>query len=876
MLHCTQAESRNVEPTDDIARLDAAVPLRTDRFGARAARLATLVRAGAPVPEGVAVGFQAASRLRTDAVVARAVLTAAGPLFDHGNLLIVRASPEEPKWGGPTSVRNVGFCLSRIETIARRIGSDAAEAGFLTAIRDYAGAVAGLDTEEFEGLLVPGRTARGGRAGVGEVVTGTATGRIMHALEVFRKETDSEFPDDPLAQLREILGSMSKSWNRPSARILRQAGGAPEEAGLGFVIQRQVSVAGRGQIQGVDPETGCRRIVGRHEGPDRKAAVAPMSSAGLEGIGRASRAVLDMALKAGDRCLGDASQLVFATDGDGVHILDLVAALRQENANLQILVDLVGDGILTREQAVLKADPRTITAHLHPRIAPGQSRDAICRGIAASQGAGQGPIYFSAEAVQAAASRDTPAILVRAETQPEDIRGMSTAAGVLTLSGGLTSHAAVIAQGLGVPCVVGASELRIDHEERCLVAPGGRRIEEGETLTIDGATGLVLHGDLKLVRSEVPEAFHTMMDWADDMREIGVRANADTLAEARSALRFGVDGIGLCRTEHMFYEGDRINVMREMILASDLDHRTAALERLLPMQRDDFASLFELMDGLPVTIRLLDPPLHEFLPNESSDVADLARSMQMPQNVIRRRIEEMAEFNPMLGKRGVRLAVTMPEIYEMQARAIFEAAIEAERRIGNPVTPQIMIPLVSAHREVELVKARIDAVSRLVQAETGVQPRYKLGVMVETPRAALRAGDLATATEFLSFGTNDLTQMTYGLSRDDSGRFMREYVNERVFPEDPFMTLDLEGVGELMLTAARRGRHANPGITLSLCGEHGGDPASVRFCHVAGFDYVSCSPFRVPIARLAAAQAKLLSAQEGDTAADPTRPESNR
>jgi pyruvate,orthophosphate dikinase len=424
----------------------------------------------------------------------------------------------------------------------------------------------------------------------------------------------------------------------------------------------------------------------------------------------------------------------------------------------------------------------------------------------------------------------------------------------------MSSHAAVIARGLGLPCVVGASELRIDAGHQAMTSADGRVFREGAIITLDGTRGEVLAGAPATIPPELGGAFSELLDWADAVRDLGVRGNADTPAEARMAREFRADGLGLCRSEHMFFPAERITVMREMILADTDAERRAALDELLPMQRADFAELFEIMRGLPVTIRLLDPPLHEFLPQEPEELHALAAAMKLPVAQVTARAHALAETNPMLGMRGVRLGVIMPAIYDMQARAIFEAAIAVNRDARAPVVPEVMIPLVSAHREVELIKARIDAIATAVQEEQGATLTYKLGVMVETPRAALRAGDLAAASQFLSFGTNDLTQMTYGLSRDDAGRFMRDYVNRGVFREDPFHSLDLEGVGELMLIAARRGRASNPGIVLGLCGEHGGDPSSVRFCKIAGFDYVSCSPFRVPIARLAAAQATLLAA----------------
>jgi pyruvate, orthophosphate dikinase len=463
---------------------------------------------------------------------------------------------------------------------------------------------------------------------------------------------------------------------------------------------------------------------------------------------------------------------------------------------------------------------------------------------------------FSSQAAQASAARGEPCIMVRRETAPEDIRGMHAAVGVLTERGGVTSHAAVIARGLGVPCVVGASAMRLDSKEKRLFAADGRAFGEGDLITLDGTKGEVLLGAAEMLTPALDDAFRKLLGWADNVRDIGIRANADTPADAATARSFEAQGIGLCRTEHMFFEEDRLVVMREMIFADTSKDRAAALARLLPMQRADFVQLFEIMAGLPVCIRLFDPPLHEFLPHSREGLRELAEALDRPLSEVTRRAEALAEFNPMLGMRGVRLGVVLPEIYAMQAQAIFEAAVVLARK-GTPVVPEIMIPLVSAKREVELVKTHIDAVAASVRVKSGVQFDFKLGVMVETPRAALRAGDIAQHASFLSFGTNDLTQMTYGLSRDDAGRFMNTYVQQGVFPEDPFHVLDVDGVGELLLIGAERGRATRPDLTVSLCGEHGGNPESIGFCRKAGFDYVSCSPYRVPLARLAAAHLAL-------------------
>jgi pyruvate,orthophosphate dikinase len=486
-------------------------------------------------------------------------------------------------------------------------------------------------------------------------------------------------------------------------------------------------------------------------------------------------------------------------------------------------------------------------------VDPDAKRDVLARGIAASPGAAAGRIVFTANEAQASEARDEPCILVRRETSSEDIRGMHAAVGVLTERGGMTSHAAVIGRGMGKPCVVGASSIQFQARRKQLQFPDGRVLKAGDWITLDGTSGDVLAGDTPLLEATHDAAFSTLMDWADDVRDIAVRANADTPGDAEVARAFNAQGIGLCRTEHMFFEVDRMTPMREMIFADSSEDRAEALKLLLPMQRADFIDLFRIMQGQPVCIRLFDPPLHEFLPTDRTGLRELADALNLPLSDVTRRVEALGEYNPMLGMRGVRLGITVPEIYDMQARAIFEATIAASRE-GAPVVPEIMIPLVSAKREVELVKTRIDSVAAAVRNETGRSFAYRLGVMVETPRAALRAEEIASQVEFLSFGTNDLTQMTYGLSRDDAGRFMSTYVQKGVYPEDPFHLLDTDGVGELLEIGATRGRKAKPDLVLSLCGEHGGNPESIAFCRSAGFDYVSCSPFRVPVARLAAAQ----------------------
>ncbi len=819
-------------------------PLDPAKFGARGVRLSQLAMLGLPVPVGVILSTE------TVGAIARGEF----PVMpdELAGLVSVRGSAQEPEWGGPTAILNIGICDAAMPALIAQVGEIGAYTLYRRFIQSFASNVMNADPEAFEGDAADG------------------SARVEHCKQMYLEETDAAFPQDPDEQLKLTLQHMAKAWNRPSARILREVKGAPKDAGVALIVQKMAlgigqGICGAGTVQMVDDITGAPRLKGRYlaqaQGQDAllgaRKSMAITGADGLEGLCPTSLSELEKHC-ATTRQLGEAFQFEFTLANGVLAILDACPAKRTARAAVRIAVDLAEAGIISHKDALLRIEPRSLIEHLHPQIAADAKRDVFSTGLPASPGAAIGRVVFTPEAAMAFEARGEACILVRFETSPEDIRGMHAAVAVLTIRGGMTSHAAVIARGLGLPCVVGAADLRIDILGKTLKAADGRSFSEGETICVDGTSGQIISGAPKMNAAVLDEAYKTLMTWADKARTIGVRANADTPDDARVAREFKVDGIGLCRTEHMFFDNDRINVMREMILTDDRSARHAALARLLPMQRGDFIELFEIMRGLPVTIRLLDPPLHEFLPRSDVGMQELADAMGLPLETVTRRTADLAEVNPMLGKRGVRLGVTMPEIYEMQVRAIFEATAEVNKT-GIAVVPEIMIPLVSANREVELVKARIEAIATQVEGEIGTAPAYRLGVMVETPRAALRAGDLALSSEFLSFGTNDLTQMTYGLSRDDAGRFMREYVAQGVFVEDPFHSLDVEGVGELLLMAASRGREANPGITLGLCGEHGGDPASVQFCKIAGFDYVSCSPYRVPIARLAAAQASIIA-----------------
>jgi pyruvate,orthophosphate dikinase len=828
--------------TPDFTEITKTAELRTSTHGNRAKCLQRLVRLDLPVPLTVGLSFDTVRAIAAGRLPDMEALLG---VFGPGALVSVRSSSQMADWGGPGTILNIGMTDAKCDELAATHGRSAAEQLYVSFIRSYAVDVLRLDADGFEGTLTP---------------------RL--AKRQFEEEMEEPFPQNPAEQLAEVLRSMARAWDGTTARLLRQAQGAPADAGLGLVVQRMAlgigqGLSGSGVVQFVSSDTGAPQITGRYlpQGQGRAALredAAEFIESDTRGPALEDHAPDQVARlrEAGillRQRLREEMQVEFTLMNGEMSILDAVRVPRSGRAEVAIAVTLAEEGIITRDEALMRVEPFTLNQVLHRQVRPSAARDVLTMGIAAAPGAATGKLVFSAAAAQAAAAQGEASILARRETSPEDIRGMHAAHAILTERGGMTSHAAVIARGLGLPCVTGATRLQLDARKKTLTVPGRKVFHEGDIITVDGSSGEVLVGAAEMIEPALGGAFATLMDWADAARDIGIRANADTTEDAAMAQRFGVDGIGLCRTEHMFFDPARLTVMREMIFAENPGDRAAALERLLPMQRADFADLFRLMRGQPVCIRLFDPPLHEFLPGGRDGVRALAEALDLPVSRVAARIESLEEFNPMLGMRGVRLGVTVPEIYEMQARAIFEATLAASEK-GAPVVPEIMIPLVSAKREVELVKARLDAIASAVRAETGKDFDYRLGVMVETPRAALRAGEIAEHASFLSFGTNDLTQMTYGLSRDDAGRFMSAYVQQEVFVEDPFTRLDVDGVGELLLLGADRGRAARPDVILSLCGEHGGQPEAIGFCRKAGFDYVSCSPFRVPVAKLAAAQ----------------------
>ncbi len=834
-----------VEISDFIV-VDPTANISAHTHGGRAKCLQRLIRLDLPVPSTIALPFLTVRHIASGADFDMNAILAH---FGDKPLLSVRPSSQDPDWGGPGAILNIGMNHARHGEYANLLGHDAANKLYARFIATYAIQVAHLDPDLFA------------------LDEDVSTERLQEMIKAYEDETDEEFPQEPARQLTGVLRSMARAWEGTTARLLRQARGAPADAGLGLVVQAMAPglgppESGSGVIQFVDPSSGLPQITGRYlsqsqgrDALDAESAVFLTKDPRGPSLEELCPNVFETLLEYGDICrtrLREEMQIEFTLDGGQLSVLDAVRIVRSERANMRIAVSLAEDGVISREDAVLRVQPGGLSEMLHRQIDPNAPRTVIAHGMAASPGAATGRLVFTSAEAQASAARGEACILVRRETSPEDIRGMHSAQGVLTERGGMTSHAAVIARGLGLPGVVGASGISLNVKDKTISTDKGELLGAGELVTIDGTSGTVLRGAVDLLEPALDDEFRTLLGWADEFRDIAVRANADTPSEAKVARAFDAQGIGLCRTEHMFFDGDRMTVMQEMIFAETDEGRQGALDRLVPMQVSDLTDLFKIMSGLPVCIRLLDPPLHEFLPTGRDALRQLADALDLSLSKVTRRVEALSEFNPMLGLRGVRLGVTMPEIYEAQARAIFLAAIAAGEA-GDPIIPEIMIPLVSAKREVELVRHRIDAVAAAVRAETGTSFDYRLGVMVETPRAALRANEIAPHCAFLSFGTNDLTQMTYGLSRDDAGRFMGAYVSNGVFEEDPFHRLDVDGVGELLTLGAERGRDGNADVTLSICGEHGGNLESIAFCRARKFDYVSCSPFRVPVARLAAA-----------------------
>ncbi|MEA5047768.1 MAG: pyruvate, phosphate dikinase [Eubacteriales bacterium] len=692
---------------------------------------------------------------------------------------------------------------------------------------------------------------------------------VSRYKELYLREKGCEFPQDPREQLMEAIKAVFRSWDNPRAIIYRRKNDIPSDWGTAVNVQSMVfgnmgNDCGTGVAFTRDPSTGEKKLYGEFlmnaQGEDVVAGIRTPSK--IDELKNTQPEVYQQFVQIAETLeqhYRDMQDMEFTIERGRLFMLQTRNGKRTAAAALQIAVDLVSEGMISKDEALMKIDPRSLDALLHPTFEPKALKNAkaVASGLPASPGAACGRVYFTAQDASEASKRGEKVVLVRLETSPEDIEGMYASEGILTARGGMTSHAAVVARGMGTCCVAGCSEASISEKNKTLVFTSGKSYREGDWLSLDGSTGNVYGEALPTVEAQVSGNFATIMQWADEVRTLHVRTNADTPHDAEVAVKFGAEGIGLCRTEHMFFDESRIPAMREMIVSKDEPSRRRALNKLLPMQRGDFKGIYKAMGGRPVTIRFLDPPLHEFLPTEESDIRALAKEMNLTYDELLHTVESLHEFNPMLGHRGCRLAVTYPEIAEMQTRAVIEAAIETRLEAGIEVVPEIMIPLVGEAKELEFVKNIVDETAKTVMQERGVEIPYLVGTMIEVPRAALTADKIAEHAQFFSFGTNDLSQMTFGFSRDDAGKFLDEYYKKKIFESDPFARLDQEGVGKLVKMAAELGKSVRPNIKLGICGEHGGDPSSIEFCHNVGLNYVSCSPFRVPIARLAAAQAKI-------------------
>jgi pyruvate,orthophosphate dikinase len=862
-------------------------------LGGKGAGLAEMAHLGLPVPPGFTITTEVCTyfydhgktypkdlKVQVEAALA-AVGRITGKTFGDAKnplLVSVRSGARASMPGMMDTVLNLGLNDVTVKALAEKSGDRRFAAdSYRRFITMYSDVVLGIGHHHFEEILDDLKDRNGYTLDTDLAADDweTVIGRYKECVE---RESGKPFPQDPHAQLWGAIGAVFGSWMNQRAITYRRLNAIPESWGTAVNVQAMVfGNMGDTSATGVaftrNPSTGEKKLYGEFlinaQGEDVVAGIrtpqeiteAARKEAGsdkpsMEAALPHAFAELKRIHARLEKHYRDMQDLEFTVEQGKLWMLQTRNGKRTAQAALRIAVDLANEKLITKEEAVTRIDAAALDQLLHPNIDPKAERKVIATGLPASPGAACGEIVFSSEEAEALKNQGHKVILVRVETSPEDIHGMHAAEGILTTRGGMTSHAAVVARGMGKPCVSGAGTLRVDYRSQTMTA-GGVTLKKGDILTIDGSSGQVLAGKVPMMEPTLAGEFATVMKWADGLRKLKVRANADTPADARAAVKFGAEGIGLCRTEHMFFEEDRIRAVREMILAEDEKSRRAALAKLLPMQRADFAELFRIMGGLPVTIRLLDPPLHEFLPHTEKEIAEVAAAMGADPQRLADRARELHEFNPMLGFRGCRLAIAYPEIAEMQARAIFEAAVEAGRDTGKPVVPEIMVPLIASKIEFDLVKERIDATAEKVAAETKATLNYQVGTMIELPRAALKAGEIAETAEFFSFGTNDLTQTAFGISRDDAASFLSIYTAKGILPGDPFVSIDREGVGELVRIATERGRKVRKNLKLGICGEHGGDPASVTFCHEIGLDYVSCSPFRVPIARLAAAQAAL-------------------
>jgi pyruvate phosphate dikinase (EC 2.7.9.1) len=854
-----------------------------DLLGGKGANLAGMTRLGIPIPQGFIVTTEACNKYYDDGKkisqdVIDQILSAlaeteelSGKKLGGANplLLSVRSGAKFSMPGMMDTILNLGLNDETVETMSKLSNNQRfAYDSYRRFIQMFADVVMDVEKRKFEDLLDEMKEAKGYKFDTD--LTGEDLKKLCGEFkELYKKEKGEDFPSDPKDQLIESITAVFRSWDNPRANVYRRLNDIPSNIGTAVNIQIMVfgnkgETSGTGVAFSRDPATGEKKIYAEYlmnaQGEDVVAGIrTPEDIATLE---QRNKAVYDEFMAIVDKLekhYKDMQDMEFTIEEGTLYFLQTRNGKRTAQAALKIAVDLVEEGLLTKEEAVLKVDPRVLDTLLHPAFDDVALKAApvIAKGLPASPGAACGKVSFTAEEAKERKAAGEKIVLVRLETSPEDIEGMVAAEGILTVRGGMTSHAAVVARGMGTCCVAGCGDIKVNEEEKYFEL-NGKRYGVDDYISLDGSTGNIYDGAIKTVEPEISGYFGTFMAWADEIRSLQVRTNADSPKDAATAVKFGAEGIGLCRTEHMFFAEDRIAAVREMIVAKTEDQRRKALDKLLPMQREDFVGLYEAMEFRPVTIRYLDPPLHEFVPTQEEDIKALAQEMGLTYDELKTTIDSLHEFNPMMGHRGCRLAVSYPEIAEMQTRAVIEAAIEVSKKHPEwNIVPEIMIPLVGEIKELKFVKDIVVATADKVMAEKGTKIEYHVGTMIEIPRAALLADIIATEAEFFSFGTNDLTQMTFGFSRDDAGNFLKDYYENKIYDQDPFAKLDQNGVGKLVKMACDLGKVTRPNIKLGICGEHGGDPVSVEFCHNVGLTYVSCSPFRVPVARLAAAQAQV-------------------
>ena len=852
-------------------------------LGGKGANLAEMTILGIPVPQGFIVTTEACNKYYNDGkVISEEVLEQiqnniakleeiTGKKFgslENPLLVSVRSGARVSMPGMMDTILNLGLNDEAVEVVAKQTNNPRfAYDSYRRFVQMFSDVVMGVEKRLFENIIDEMKEARGVHYDT-ELTADDLKELVVKFKDLYKKEMKKDFPQDPKEQLVEAITAVFRSWDNPRAIVYRRLNDIPGEWGTAVNVQEMVfgnkgDTSGTGVAFSRNPATGEKGIYGEYlmnaQGEDVVAGIrTPLSITKLNEQNPALyKQFIDIVNKL-ENHYKDMQDMEFTIEEGKLFFLQTRNGKRTAQAALKIAVDLVSEGMLSKEEAILKVEPKQLDSLLHPTFEASALKNTkeIAKGLPASPGAACGKIAFTAEEAKERAEKGEKVVLVRLETSPEDIEGMIAAEGILTVRGGMTSHAAVVARGMGTCCVAGCGELKVDEEKRTLEV-GGKVYTDKDYISIDGSTGNIYGEAIKTVTPEISGYFATFMSWADEIRKLQVRTNADTPRDTKQAVEFGAEGIGLCRTEHMFFDEDRIMPMREMIVAKTEEERRRALGKLLPMQKGDFKAMYEALEGRPATIRFLDPPLHEFVPHSDEEIRELAGQMSLDFDELKATVEGLHEFNPMLGHRGCRLAVTYPEIAEMQTRAVIEAAIEVKNEKGYDIVPEIMIPLVGEVKELKFVKDIVDSTAKAVMNEKGITIEYHVGTMIEIPRAALTADEIAKEAEFFSFGTNDLTQMTFGFSRDDAGKFLNDYYERKIYEQDPFAKLDQVGVGQLVKMAAEKGRATRPNIKLGICGEHGGDPSSIEFCHNVGLNYVSCSPFRVPLARLAAAQAQV-------------------